>query len=113
MRTAVLGLALVVGLMAATRAWPGPRGEVLQPAAAAQPATSGEFVVLTMALGDRRQQVSVIDAKTKCLCVYHIEADTGQVWLKSVRNLRWDMELQEFNGTSPLPREIRSLVEQN
>jgi hypothetical protein len=109
----MLGLAFVVGLMAAAWAWPGPRGDVFpQPEAAAQPAASGEFVVLNMALGERRQQVAVIDAKTKCLCVYHIDAESGQISLKSVRNLRWDLELQEFNGTSPLPREIRSLVEQ-
>lgn len=68
-------------------------------------------MVLTMAL-DRRQQIAVVDAKAKCLCVYHIDADSGQICLKSVRNIRWDIELQEFNGTSPLPREIRSLVEQ-
>jgi hypothetical protein len=113
MRAAILGLALVVGLMAAAWAWPGPRGDALPQPAAAQPATSGEFVVLTMALGERRQQVSVIDAKTKCMCVYHIDAETGEIHLKSVRNLRWDLELQEFNGTSPLPREIRTLVEQH
>ena len=36
---------------------------------------------------------------------------TGQIELKSVRNVQWDLLIEEFNGVRPLPREIRALLE--
>jgi hypothetical protein len=33
------------------------------------------------------------------------------VALKSVRSIQYDLMMQEFNGVSPLPREIRAMVE--
>ena len=44
--------------------------------------------------------------------VYHIDLATGEVSLKSVRNIHWDLQMIEFNGTRPLPREVRSMLEQ-
>ena len=46
------------------------------------------------------------------MAVYHIDTTTGEIVLKSVRNIHYDLKMIEFNGTSPLPREIRSLLEQ-
>ena len=30
----------------------------------------------------------------------------------SVRNIHWDLQMMEFNGVNPLPREIRLQLEQ-
>ena len=46
------------------------------------------------------------------MAVYHVDRATGKITLKSVRNVRWDLLLDEFNGTNPAPREIRALVGQ-
>ena len=56
------------------------------------------------------QQVTVIDPQTRAMAVYHVERTTGRVTLKSVRQLHWDLQLEEFNGISPLPREIQSIL---
>ena len=53
------------------------------------------------------QQLSVLDSQTKSLAVYHIEPSSGKLQLKSVRNLRWDLQMEHFNGQSPLPSELR------
>ncbi len=53
------------------------------------------------------QQLSVLDPQAKSLAVYHIEPSTGKLQLKSVRNLRWDLQMEHFNGQSPLPSELR------
>lgn len=53
------------------------------------------------------QQLSVLDSQAKSLAIYHIEAATGKLQLKSVRNLRWDLQMEHFNGQSPLPSELR------
>ncbi len=41
------------------------------------------------------------------MCVYHIDA-SGVITLKSARNIHWDLQMEQYNGTSPLPRDIRS-----
>ncbi len=46
------------------------------------------------------------------MSVYHVESATGEIALKSVRRFHWDLQMDEFNGDSPSPREIRALIEQ-
>ena len=53
----------------------------------------------------------VVDTASRVMGVYHVDRATGQLSLKSVRNVEWDLKLEEFNSTVPTPREIRSLVE--
>jgi hypothetical protein len=71
------------------------------------------LITVATAVGDHRQQLIVVDPETRGLAVYHIENASGEVSLKSVRNIHYDLRITEFNGTSPLPREIRSLLEPN
>jgi hypothetical protein len=56
--------------------------------------------------------VIVIDAKKRVMTVYHVNRETGGIELVGVRNFHWDLLIEEFNGQSPLPREIRRLMEQ-
>ena len=56
------------------------------------------------------QQVVLVDPHKQVMGVYHINRQNGEITLKSVRSVQWDMLMEEFNGTSPLPREIRSLL---
>jgi hypothetical protein len=46
------------------------------------------------------------------MSVYHIEPKSGEIVLRAVRNVTWDMEMTVFNGTTPLPQEIRSQLQQ-
>lgn len=78
-----------------------------------QPGSASDLITSTAPAADNRQLVTVIDPKTRVLAVYMIDGATGEVSLKSVRAFQWDLQLAEFNGTTPLPREIRSLVEQH
>jgi hypothetical protein len=70
-----------------------------------------DLITSTTLVAENRQLVTIIDPKTRVMAVYLIEGSTGQVSLKSVRPVHWDLQLAEFNCTSPLPQEIRSLVE--
>ena len=58
------------------------------------------------------QQLTVIDVKTKAICVYLIQKGSGKIKLLSARNARWDFELDEFNSDTPTPREIQRLIQQ-
>jgi hypothetical protein len=73
---------------------------------------NGELITSTAMTSDNRQLVTIIDPKTRVLAVYVVDGTTGNVALKSVRNFHWDLQLVEFNGSNPLPREIQSLIEQ-
>jgi hypothetical protein len=82
-----------------------------QPPASPTGGSSG-LIALANTLGDHRQQLTVVDPALKVVSVYHIDATTGDIVLKSVRNIHWDLQMVEFNGSSPSPKEIRALIEQ-
>jgi hypothetical protein len=64
-------------------------------------------------LGDGKQQLTVIDSRLRAIAVYHVDPRTGAIALKSVRNMNWDLQMDEFNsGGNPSPKDIRALLEQ-
>lgn len=75
-------------------------------------APAGQLVALSVEQADGRQQITLIDPRTRVMSVYHIDRASGEISLKSVRNVHWDLQMDEFNSDSPTPREIRSLLEQ-
>ncbi|MCR4415013.1 MAG: hypothetical protein NUV77_21550 [Thermoguttaceae bacterium] len=114
MRTAVLGFLVVAGLVIAATGAPldrndGPDRRATIPQSAA--AANNDLVVVSTTIGDRTQVVTVIEPKQRVMSVYHIDLATGKIALRSVRNIHWDLQVTEFNGESPLPREIQALLE--
>lgn len=57
-----------------------------------------------------RSRLTVIDPAAQVMAVYHIDAG-GEISLRGVRNFRYDLEMDHFNGVSPSPQEIRALLE--
>lgn len=115
MKRVVLGALLSVGLVMAAVAVAEQRGDGLvqrvAPAVPA-PATGSELIVVPASLGDKVQTLTVVDPRQRVLSVYHIEMATGKITLKSVRNIQWDLQMTYLNNETPLPQEIRSLMEQ-
>ena len=115
MRTAALGLLVCAGLVfAVAGAQPFPRearGE--RPATSHAPrfAATDELITVAFDRGEAHDQVTIIDPKSRVLGVYHIDRSTGAVTLRSVRNIHWDLLMDEFNSVSPSPSEIRSLLQ--
>jgi len=113
MRTAVVGAGVVASLVAAIFVAALVPGVVFAQRTPSLPATGAAgLVALATEAGEGRQQITVIDPVTRVLGVYHIELATGKVTLQSVRNLHWDLQMIEHNGTSPLPQEVRAMLEQ-
>jgi hypothetical protein len=75
-------------------------------------ANSPDLLALSHDGGDGRQQITVVDPRQKVMAVYHVDRATGALALKSVRNLQWDLQIEDYNSTSPAPRDIRALKEQ-
>jgi len=55
------------------------------------------------------QALVVVDPVQRVLAVYHVDKSTGEIGLRSVRNITWDLQLPEFNSGEPLPRDIRNM----
>lgn len=71
----------------------------------------GELLALSMDV-EGRQQVTVVDPRRQVMAVYHIDRNSGSITLRSVRNVQWDLVMEDFNSGNPTPREIRSIADQ-
>ena len=113
MRIAAAGMLVFAGLIVAIfTVMVQPDAAFAGRATPSPVSTSGQLITQMTPLADNRQQLVVIDPELHAMAVYHIDA-AGEVLLKSVRNFHWDLQMEHFNGTKPLPQEIRSLIDQH
>lgn len=63
------------------------------------------------ALEDGRRLLLIIDSATRHAAVYHVDAATGTLTLRSTRDLSWDLVLEDFNAQEPTPAALRRLLE--
>jgi hypothetical protein len=112
MRTAGVGLivGLLIGVALAGAGF--PQAQAQRPVGIERGQTGDSLIALSCDTGDGRQQVTVVDPHSRALAVYHIDRASGAVQLRSVRNVQWDLQMEDFNSASPTPREIRNLAEQ-
>src|ERR1044071_2592304 len=111
MRIAVIGgfvLASLIAVVGAAVSWPDV-GFAQRVATAS--VGGGNLITIPTPAGDKYQQITVIDPELRSMSVYHIELSTGEITLKSVRKIYWDLQIDDFNATNPLPREVRSILE--
>ncbi len=113
MKTAVLGVLIGVGLvMAAAGATPGGREETLRrPAPFPQARADGDLIALSTVVGDKYQQMVVVDPKSRVMSVYHVDLASGAIHLRCVRNIHWDLQMMDFNGSAPSPQEIQAQIQ--
>jgi len=116
MKAAVVGMLVALGvLVAGAVGAPDPVGS---PGARSGRTSAGqdragpssELMALSVD-SEGRQQVTLIDPRSRVMAVYHVDRATGALSLKSVRNVHWDLLIEDFNSANPTPREIRALTE--
>lgn len=72
-----------------------------------------DLLALSQDGGDGRQQITLVDPRQRVMAVYHIDKATGMLQLKSVRNVQWDLTIEDYNTQAPAPRDIRALRDQS
>lgn len=113
MRAAWLGVVVGAGLVLAAAGTTNNGQEAYGQRVEAQtPSGEDGLIAVACQAGEGGQMLAVIDPKARVLSVYRIETGTGKVALCSVRNITWDLQMTHWNSESPLPQEIRSLLEQ-
>lgn len=78
--------------------------------APAQVASAGNSLMASVILSNGIQQLAILDHAKSSIAVYHIEPNTGDIQLKSVRRIDADFALEEFNLSEPTPSTIRKNV---
>jgi hypothetical protein len=113
MKRALLGTLMGAGLVLVAAATVGyPQSPAVPPKAPyGEAAGDGGLIALNGPSADNAQLVTVLDTKTRAMAVYRVDAN-GKIKLLSVRNLHWDLQVLQLNSESPLPQEIRSLLDQ-
>jgi hypothetical protein len=117
MKSAILGTLVGMGLVMAAAAMAEQRGEAVTPRiVSAMPGAAAvaghELIVMPTTLNEKTQMLTVVDERQRVLSVYHIDMATGKIALKSVRNIHWDLQINDLNNEDPLPQQIKSLLEQ-
>lgn len=74
--------------------------------------SSRELVTNFQAPANGPTALTIVDPQTRVVAVYHIVRDTGEIQLKSVRNINGDLTLVDFNTGSPSPVDIRKMIDQ-
>ena len=75
-------------------------------------AERGELTTVFSDIDEHHGLLTLVDPKSRVVSVYHIDRTTGEIALKSVRNVNWDLQMMQFNSKTPLPREIQGMLEQ-
>lgn len=115
MRKVILGALVAVGLLVAgIGAFVPAREALAQRSVMAAHESVGEAGMIAVAgpSSDTGQWISVVDPKSRAIAVYRIDGATGRIKLAAVRNIHWDLQVMQLNSESPLPQEIRSMLDQ-
>ena len=64
-------------------------------------------------VGGGPTRVIVVDPVQKRMAVYHVPIDSGEIQLKSIRNLSVDLQVQEFNSGEPSPIDMQKTLQRN
>jgi hypothetical protein len=71
-------------------------------------ATAGNLITHVSAVEGQALLITVIDVKQQVMAIYQIDGKSGEITLKSVRNIGWDLQMINFNTGKPLPQDVRS-----
>lgn len=114
MRTAGYGLLISLGILSLAWLLDFPQARADRTSPTADRGSGDGLVVMPLDLADGRQQVTIVDTKTRVMAVYHVDKVNGGLALRSVRNVHWDLLMEEYNTSTgtPSPRDIRALAEQ-
>lgn len=112
-RMAVWAVGVAAVVFWAGTAWllgGGSRGSVT----AAAPSAVGESRSLWIAdspIDDGRRLLLVVDPERKHAAVYHVDAASGSLTLKSTRDIGWDLLIEDFNAQPPKPADLKRMLE--
>jgi hypothetical protein len=107
----VAGAALVVAGVAAMTLVGGDGAGSCTAAGPTAPPEGRGLWISDSHLDEGRRLLLVVDPERRHAAVYHVDAATGTLALKSTRDIGWDLMLGDFNAQPPKPADIRKMIE--
>jgi hypothetical protein len=103
------GVGLAVAVAVAGLVW---SVEAQQPQAMPNFGGAGQLITYLIPSPDAKPTaLTIVEPATKRIVVYHIDRASGEITLKSARNITGDLGLDYWNSGSPLPSEIMQGIE--
>jgi len=78
---------------------------------ASTPQAAPGLMAFTTPAGEGRQMLVIVAPEQQVVSVYHVDVASGEIALRSVRNIQGDLAMDDFNGVRPTPGEIRQKLE--
>lgn len=75
------------------------------------PSSGALWLWMSQRENDPQQMLVAIDRETRHAAVYHVDATSGTLTLRSTRNLSWDLLVDDFNGREPSPSALKNMLE--
>src|SRR5688572_19946828 len=111
MRISLLGALLVAGLVIASMAARTFSESVASATVDFPRAAPSGDLISHMTEADGGQVITVIDPRSRVMAVYHVDRTSGEILLKSARNITWDLQMTDYNTGELSPKDIRSGLE--
>lgn len=87
----------------------------VMPAMRVAPVARGEGAPIDWRILENPQGPHValfFDPVRQVFAVYHVDSASGQIMLKSVRRLSADLQLEQFNSSTPAPKDIQAMLDE-
>lgn len=104
------GLA-VAAVIAAGWLWLAGGQTAAQRPAPPESVAPGGLWISASPLDETRRLLLVIDPQLKNAAIYHVEAATGMLTLKSTRDISYDLMVGDFNAQEPKPADLKKMLE--
>jgi hypothetical protein len=73
--------------------------------------TGGPNLQSHLVPGEARSTLVVVDPVRQAIAVYHVDATTGEVTFKAMRNITWDLQMTKHNSDKDLaPEDVRDAL---
>lgn len=80
-----------------------------RPAGAAPEA--GSLWISETPLDEARRLMIVVDTAGRHAAVYHVDAASGTLTLRSTRDIAWDLLVDDFNAQEPRPAALKKMLQ--
>jgi len=94
-----------VGLLLASSA------EIAAQRADGRPAEGAPLWISESRIDDARRLLIVVDPAGRHAALYHVDAATGTLALRSTRDITWDLMVDDFNAQEPKPAALRKMLQ--
>ncbi|PHS03388.1 MAG: hypothetical protein COA78_17965 [Blastopirellula sp.] len=112
MRNATLSLMVVAVLVIVFACSISPVPSAFAQGVGSHSQGDGNLISITMPAENGSQHLVLIDRQTRVMSVYAVDPANGKISLLSVRDIKWDLLIEDLNGGSPSPRDVQLMIGQ-